>query len=107
MTRTIKDGTLTSLTPPSNSRETQLFRYCGGQAARIPPEFELPGDRVLIWRDGPRLIIEPVAAQPHQPRDLSELLAKWRREEPLGPENELPEIPEIPDPPVQPEDPLK
>jgi antitoxin VapB len=102
MARTTKDDTPAALAA-SKPRETPLFRYCGGQAVRIPPEFELPGDRVLIWRDGPRLIIEPVAAQPHQPRDLSELLAKWRCEGPLGPEDELPEIP---DPPVQPEDPL-
>ncbi len=87
-----------------NSRETQLFRYRGGQAVRIPPDLELPGNSVRIWRDGSQLIIEPVAAQPHQPRDLSELFAKWRREGPLGPEDELPEIP---DPPAQPEDPLK
>lgn len=103
MARTTKDDTPAALAA-SEPRETQLFRHRGGQAVRIPAELELPGDRVLIWRDGAQLIIEPVAAQPGQPRDLSELLAKWRREGPLGPENELPEIP---DPPVQPEDPLK
>jgi antitoxin VapB len=84
-------------------REAQLFRYRGGQAVRIPPELELPGNSVRIWRDGSRLIIESVAAQPGQPRDLRELLTKWRSEAPLGPEDSLPEIP---DSPVQPEDPL-
>lgn len=104
MTYTTKGAPPTAPNPSSTPRETQLFRYCGGQAVRIPAELELPGDRVLLRRVGPQLIIEPVAAQPHQPRDLSELLAKWRREGPLGPENELPEIS---DPPVQPDGPLK
>mgnify|MGYP000993772890 CR=1 FL=1 len=41
-------------------REARLFRNNRSQAVRIPVEFELPGDRVLIHRDGDRLIIEPV-----------------------------------------------
>jgi antitoxin VapB len=36
-----------------------LFRNNGSQAVRIPAGFELPGDWVLIHRDGDRLIIEP------------------------------------------------
>jgi antitoxin VapB len=39
-------------------REAKLFRNNRSQAVRIPAEFELPGDRVLISRDGDRLIIE-------------------------------------------------
>lgn len=46
-----------------NSREAPLFRYCGGQAVRVPAELKLPGNRVLVWRDDLRFIIEPVAAQ--------------------------------------------
>src|SRR5208283_5661135 len=43
----------------SETREAKLFRNNRSQAVRIPAEFELPGDRVLISRDGDRLIIEP------------------------------------------------
>src|SRR3546814_6891784 len=44
-------------TPP---REAKLFRNNKSQALRIPADFEFPGDRVMIHRDGERLIIEPV-----------------------------------------------
>ena len=36
-----------------------LFRNNRNQAVRIPVEFELPGNRALIRKDGERLIIEP------------------------------------------------
>ena len=38
----------------------QLFHNGTHQALNIPPEFEPPGDQVVIRRDGDRLIIEPV-----------------------------------------------
>lgn len=38
----------------------QLFHNGTHQALNIPPEFELPGDRVVMRKDGDRLIIEPV-----------------------------------------------
>jgi len=41
-------------------REARLFRNNKSQAVRIPADFELPGEKVLIHRDGARLIIEPV-----------------------------------------------
>jgi antitoxin VapB len=44
----------------SDTREVSLFRNGRNQAVRIPVEFELPGDRALMRRDGNRLIIEPV-----------------------------------------------
>lgn len=80
----------------SRPREAKLFRNNRSQAVRIPAEFELPGDRVLIRREGSRLIIEPVAG----PRNLADLLAQWRKEPPLAPEDQFPEIA---DPPAQPE----
>lgn len=43
--------------PPTVAK---LFRNNGSQAVRIPVEFELPGDKVLISREGDRLIIEPL-----------------------------------------------
>ena len=53
---------------------------------QIPREFELPGDEVMIRKDGSRLIIEPVAKG-----SLLGLLAT------LQPIDE--EFPPIPDPP--------
>jgi len=85
--------------PASRPREAKLFRNNRSQAVRIPAEFELPGDRVLIRRDGARLILEPLAG----PTNLVELLAQWREEAPLGPDDQLPEID---DTPPRPEDSL-
>lgn len=65
-------------------REAKLFRNNKSQAVRIPADFELPGDRVMIHRDGDRLILEPVRR-----RNLLEVLAEL---EPLGPEDQFPEI---------------
>lgn len=42
-------------------RDVSLFRNGRNQAVRIPREFELPGDRAIMRKDGKRLIIEPVA----------------------------------------------
>ncbi len=82
-----------STTPP---REAKLFRNNRSQAVRIPVEFELPGDKVLISRDGDRLIIEPVRKS-----GLTALLAQWAKEPPLGPEDDFPDTR---DAPVRPED---
>lgn len=41
-------------------RYARLFRNGRNQALRIPREFELPGDEVVIHKDGDRLILEPV-----------------------------------------------
>ena len=71
-------------TPP---KEAKLFRNNRSQAVRIPVEFELPGDKVLISRDGDRLIIEPVRKP-----GLSALLAQWTKKPPLGPGDDFPEI---------------
>ena len=57
----------------SDAREAKLFRNNRSQAVRIPAEFELPGDRVLISRDGDRLIIEPAPRS----RGLIALLDAW------------------------------
>jgi antitoxin VapB len=86
--------------PPSSSsrpKEARLFRNNRSQAVRIPVEFELPGDRVLIHREGSKLIIEPVT----RPTNIVELLAEWKKEAPLGPEDRFPTIE---DKPPQPED---
>lgn len=78
--------------PSSRPKEAKLFRNNRSQAVRIPVEFEFPGDRVLIRRDGSRLIIEPVS----RPTNLVELLAEWRKAPPLGPEDQFPDIADVP-----------
>jgi antitoxin VapB len=60
-------------------------------------EFELPGDRVVIHREGGKLIIEPVT----RPTNIIELLAMWKQGAPLGPEDQLPTTK---DTPIQPQD---
>lgn len=86
-----------ALAPPSRPKEAKLFRNNRSQAVRIPVEFELPGDRVLIRREGSRLIIEPVT----RPTNIVELLAEWKKDAPLGPEDQFPVIDDVP---AQPED---
>lgn len=83
--------------PSSRFKEAKLFRNNRSQAVRIPAEFELPGDRVLIHREGEKLIIEPA----NRPSNIVELLAEWKKEPPLGPEDQFPEID---DTPARPED---
>jgi antitoxin VapB len=56
--------------PSSKPREGGLFRDTRSQAVRV--EFELPGDRVLIHREGSKRIIEPVI----RPTNVMELLVE-------------------------------
>ncbi len=51
-------------------RQVRLFRNGRNQALRIPREFELPGSKALIRKEGERLIVEPV-----RKRSLLALLA--------------------------------
>jgi len=97
LTYTSKNHAMPNPSTPSRPKEAKLFRNNRSQAVRIPVEFELPGDRVLIHREGSKLIIEPVT----RPTHIVELLAEWRKEAPLGPEDRCPVIEDMP---VQPED---
>lgn len=54
------------------SRHVRLFKNGRNQAVRIPREMELPGDEAVIYRDGQRLIIEPVTQ-----RSLTRLISNW------------------------------
>ncbi|MBB5577853.1 MULTISPECIES: antitoxin [Rhizobium] len=78
--------------PSSRPKEVKLFRNNRSQAVRIPAEFELPGDRVMIHREGNKLIIEPVA----RPANIIELIAEWKNEDALGPEDQFPDIEDMP-----------
>jgi antitoxin VapB len=73
------------------SRHVRLFKNGRNQAVRIPREMELPGDEAVIYRDGQRLIIEPVSQ-----RSLTRLISTW---EPLDVE-----WPGVADQPAEPVD---
>ena len=73
-------------------RRARLFRNGRNQALRIPREFELVADEVLIHRDEGRLIVEPISRTPA----LAEVLAT------LTPLEE--DFPSIDAPPPEPED---
>ncbi|MBR0664705.1 AbrB/MazE/SpoVT family DNA-binding domain-containing protein [Roseomonas hellenica] len=83
--------------PIHQSRHVRLFRNNRNQAVRIPVEFELPGDEAIITRDGDRLIIEPLRKK----MTLTDLLAAWQKQPPLGPDDDFPDID---DPPLEPEE---
>ena len=76
----------------------EVFEHGEGQAVSIPLGLKLPGDKVTIRQDGPRLVIEPVrtplkAAHPANQK-LLDLLAT------LDPIDE--EFPDIEDHPPEP-----
>lgn len=56
----------------NTEREVSLFRNGRNQAVRIPREFELPGTRAVMRREGNRLIME---AAPER-RSLKAVLAE-------------------------------
>lgn len=72
-------------------RIARLFRNGRNQAVRIPREFELPGDAVLLHKEGNRLILEPLQKKPR----LIEVLATMQP---------IKDFPDIKDPHVKPED---
>ena len=86
--------------PPSPSgrpadpavREARLFRNNRSQAVRIPADWELPGERVAIRRDGARLILEPL-----RPPGLLGLLSSWEPMDEALPDPDDPPPPEEPD----------
>jgi antitoxin VapB len=57
----------------TDQRHVKLFRKGRNQAVLIPAEFELSGDRAVMYRQGNRLVIEPV-----RERRLIALLARMR-----------------------------
>ena len=73
-------------------RRARLFRNGRNQALRIPREFELSADEVVIYREEERLVVEPVRRAP----TLAEVLSR------LTPLAE--DFPSLADPPAHPED---
>jgi antitoxin VapB len=45
----------------SGERQVRLFRNGRNQALRIPRDLELPGRAATLRKEGPRLIVEPMA----------------------------------------------
>ena len=76
------------------ARHARLFRNGRNQALRIPREFELEADEVIIYRDDDRLVVEPVPRAP----TLATVLSR------LTPLDE--DFPPPADPSVRPEDTL-
>ena len=76
---------------PVSARHARLFRNGRNQAVRIPREFELDADQVVIYRENNRLVVVPVERSP----TLAEVLSR------LTPLEE--DFPDIDDPPVEPE----
>ena len=60
---------------PSTSphRQARLFRNGRNQAVRIPREFEMAADEVVIYREGQRLVIVPI----DRPPSLAEVLSTF------------------------------
>jgi antitoxin VapB len=54
-----------------------LFMTGGSQAVRLPREFRFQGDAVRIWKEGHRVILEPLEKSSWPP-------GYWRRLERLG-----------------------
>ena len=77
---------------PSRTRRARLFRNGRNQAVRIPREFELNADEVLISREVDRLVVVPVQKRP----SLAEVLSRLR---PLDED-----FPNTADPPTKPQD---
>ena len=46
----------------NTERQVRLFRNGRNHALRIPRDLELPGRTATLRKEGPRLIVEPVAA---------------------------------------------
>ena len=67
----------------NTKRHVRLFRNGRNQALRIPRDLELPGRAATLRKEGPRLIVEPLAGP-----SLLEVLAKL---EPL--DEEFPRVP--------------
>ena len=64
-------------------RTARLFRNGRNQAVRIPRDLEFAVDEVYVYRDGDRLVLEPVQTRSR----LLEHLAEWQ---PI--EDEFPDI---------------
>lgn len=56
---------------------TKVFRNGGSQAVRLPKECRFPEGEVLVWREGRRVILEPVD---EWPASFLACLGAWHEE---------------------------
>lgn len=70
-----------------NSKVTRLFKNGSNQAVRIPKDMAFDSEQVRLYKDGNKLIVEPV----HPKSGLEQLLASWQ---PLN--EDFPEIEDLP-----------
>jgi antitoxin VapB len=56
----------------TDRRQVRLFKNGRNQAVRIPRELELPGREAIMYRDGERLVLEPLSGP-----SLLGLLESW------------------------------
>lgn len=71
---------------PNEEREARLFKNGVNQAIRIPKEFELPGESVMLRKEGDLLIVRPISHNA-----LADLLNSW------GPlKEDFPEVADLP-----------
>ncbi len=73
--------------------EAKLFANGRSQAIRLPRQFRMPGDRVLIHREGRRLIIEPVDVIPRDANGWP--VGLWEQIDALG-GDDFPDIEPLP-----------
>ena len=85
--------------PEPHQARAKLFRNGRSQAVRIPKEFRMPGDEVIIQREGEVIILRPTRARNGWPAGYWEKLDRLTRN--LGAGFELPEDP-VP-PPIKPQ----
>ena len=77
---------------PMYARRARLFRNGRNQAVRIPREFELAADEVIVYKDDHRLILEPIKRS----ASLAEVLSRLSSLEE--------DFPHMADPPAKPEE---
>ncbi len=76
---------------PGVSDTATVFTHGDGQAVRLPAGYRFDTDEVLIWRDGERVVLEPL---PQRARSREDIEAMWARIDALGdPDDPFPEPP--------------
>jgi len=78
-----------------DEREVSLFRNGRSQAVRIPKEFEIDADKVVMWKDPDGTIHMQPQRKKMTPREAIE----WLRSQPPI-TDEFPEVEELPLDPV-------
>ena len=79
----------------SVERHVRIFKNGRSRAVRIPKEFDIFGDEVIMCSDGNSIVLRP--ARRRTPRELVDYLRSLPR---LGPEDSFPEIDDPPPEPV-------